>query len=696
MKIFLGDLAHHTVRLMNNYAPINIGYMASFLKDKIHDDIEIRLFKDPEKLEKGIENGPPDILALSNYVWCEALSANMLKYYKDVKKDGIAVWGGPNFPMNELHKAKNYLLAKPYVNFYIPYEGETPLYLITKAVMEHGNDFENLTTNHGDVFEGSFFIAKSGTRAGELVGKNIGLQVKDINTIPSPWLGGWMDEFLQQGFHSLFETQRGCPYRCTFCHVGLSYYSKRRSFSLERLKQEIEHIVKVCEDPTKTSMQIADSNFGMWSQDLEFAKWLNKIYLKTGFPLRIITSTGKGQAKLVLETVMSHPKLSLTNSVQSLDETVLKGIRRVNFPLEQMQYCQQEVDEQGKLCVPEVILGLPFETRESHLETLRKLITDVGTKLMYQFTLMLLPGTELYTDRARKEHEFSVKFRLISTGFGTYANKRCFEIEEVSVGTKYMSFDDYIDMRVYFFLIHNILGNLIYQSMARYLIYLELDVINFLSQIIDKRKDSGNEFAKQVLDGYISDTKGELFDSREAIYDYYSDNANYEDLLNGEKGVNLTHTYRMRCLLDVKKWGSFVTRCFKEYVLENFKDSPDSNEILSVVNSICKHVEAQTECQHNYFNDHENIPTEHTPITAELRYDLPHLFSKIVRKRQGHHLKEEKSVYHYYVREHAKKYILSIPQKKQTASEWVRILLRMDPSYLFPLCKKIPTVPSSF
>src|SRR5438552_6356174 len=120
MRIFLGDLGHYTVKLTNNHTPLGIGFIADFVKKHFGESVDIQLFKNPQKLVDAIHREPPDLLGLSNYVWCQSVSDEMLAFYKRVKPAGIALWGGPNFPMNEPHKAKQYLLDRPYLDFYVP------------------------------------------------------------------------------------------------------------------------------------------------------------------------------------------------------------------------------------------------------------------------------------------------------------------------------------------------------------------------------------------------------------------------------------------------------------------------------------------------------------------------------------------------------------------------------------------------
>lgn len=679
MRVFLGDLGHYTIRLTNNSTPLNIGFIAAYLKLHLKNEIDITLFKNPDELVDAINREKPKILGLSNYIWCQSISEDILRYYKQTVPDGIAVWGGPNFPMNELHKATTYLSKRPFIDFYIPFEGETPMFNIAKSMIEESEDIAYLKERQPERFEGSFFISKSGA----LVGHKIGVQIPDINTIPSPYLEGWMDPFLKdEGLHAMFETQRGCPYSCTFCHTGLSYYNKGRSFSLDRLKEEINYIINIASDPARIQLHITDSNFGMWPQDLEFAKWLADIYHRTGFPMSIGTSTGKGRAQLVLDTVLSHPKLEMNNAVQSMDDVVLKKIKRKNFSIEQLKHSQEELDKVGgKLSTPECILSLPYETRESHLSTLRKLINDISGNLIYQYTLMLLPGTEMYTDKSREECKFNVKYRLLPTSFGEYAGKRCFEIEEVAVGSKDLSFEEYLEMRAVFFLVHNIHSNAVFNALARFLLYLGDDAIDFFLYLLKQRSLlSRDSFPFRVMEDYLRDTQKELFDSKEEAIAYYSEDKNYNDLLVGRTGINLTHTYRTMVFLHSKEWAKWVSDSFRTYVSEKHALTSETSKMM---NSIITHVMAQAECQFLFLKQRANIPTAKSPLRVELEYDIPRIFSRKVSAGEKLDLTGTHKVYSYYMRSDAIKYINSI-NLDQSVADLALIVLRMDRTYTFP------------
>ena len=69
----------------------------------------------------------------------------------------------------------------------------------------------------------------------------------------------------------------------------------------------------------------------------------------------------------------------------------------------------------------EVILGLPGETYETQINTLKKLL---AAKLDYVqvYTCMLINGSELNTPEQRKKWNFKTKFRILPRDFTTLKN----------------------------------------------------------------------------------------------------------------------------------------------------------------------------------------------------------------------------------------------------------------------------------
>ena len=67
-------------------------------------------------------------------------------------------------------------------------------------------------------------------------------RIRFLDDIPSPYLSGMLDNFFDGRLSPLLETNRGCPFKCSFCHTGNDYFQKIHMFSIERIKQELEYI----------------------------------------------------------------------------------------------------------------------------------------------------------------------------------------------------------------------------------------------------------------------------------------------------------------------------------------------------------------------------------------------------------------------------------------------------------------------
>ena len=70
LKIFLGDLSYiNEENRFNLFVPLNIGYIASYALKMFQDQVEVRLFKDPNELLRKLQEEKPDILGLSFSYW---------------------------------------------------------------------------------------------------------------------------------------------------------------------------------------------------------------------------------------------------------------------------------------------------------------------------------------------------------------------------------------------------------------------------------------------------------------------------------------------------------------------------------------------------------------------------------------------------------------------------------------------------
>ena len=78
-------------------------------------------------------------------------------------------------------------------------------------------------------------------------------------------------------------------------------------------------------------MFISDLNFGMIPGDTETCECIKEVQDKYDYPHKLLTTTGKNNKKKIIESIKSlSGSLSLSMSVQSMNEQVLKNIKTEN------------------------------------------------------------------------------------------------------------------------------------------------------------------------------------------------------------------------------------------------------------------------------------------------------------------------------------------------------------------------------
>ena len=68
MRVYLADLCYLNDWDTNQPVPLNVGYIAAYLKARRPGD-DIQIFKDPRHLVRQLAAAPPDVLGMSHYDW---------------------------------------------------------------------------------------------------------------------------------------------------------------------------------------------------------------------------------------------------------------------------------------------------------------------------------------------------------------------------------------------------------------------------------------------------------------------------------------------------------------------------------------------------------------------------------------------------------------------------------------------------
>lgn len=541
IKIYLGDLVHTWEKASTWTFPLNIGFISAYAKKHLGDQVEFRLFKRPEVMIEAIKSDPPDVVGLGYYVWNANLNGLVCKIAKQANADVFTVGGGPNFTSINTtpDQAAEVFQGQRELDAYVVNQGERGFVEIMKAYIEADGDVGRVRTLTVDGC-----VVNADAEAAKV---NIGeplAALRELDEIPSPYLTGILDEFFDEPFAPVLETNRSCPYRCTFCAWGIGT-AKMTRFAEDRVFEEIDYIGQRCKNAAQ--MFIADANFGMLHRDADIARHLNASHKKYGFPGHLAVQWHKSRPDLIIKAAREVKDISrIGASMQSMHPETLEAVKRKNLPLEDVKMMLEELSEDGQEMplVSELILGLPEETRESHLEANRTMI-DAGAE-MINYNLYLLPGTEMDSKESREKYFKETGFRLMDNAFGVYDGVAVFEGQETVQATSTMSRDELRGFRFYHFLLQFMWGGRWYYdyiNLFRGLGVHPVDLIDRICQTFPRDEDSP---LGKLFQAFKADHDLETFKTYEDMCAYWSQPDHLERLRTGGYGkLNYAFTYKV-------------------------------------------------------------------------------------------------------------------------------------------------------
>ncbi len=561
ISIYLADLTHEgTGRLAVDMMPYNIGLIAAYAKKSLGESVQIRLFKYVRPLLEALRERPPDILGLSNYVWNFHLSEFACEVAKSIRPDTLTVFGGTNYPFDS-NIQHPFMKGLPFTDFHLFYEGENSFVHLVKAYEQCPNPWEL----RQQPIDGCHALSP---KTGELVKGNLVPRIKVLDEVPSPYVSGWLDEFFDGRLVPLLETNRGCPFTCNFCNAGDSYFTKVSMFSLEHLEHELSYIAARISAVGVSLLVLADNNFGMYPRDTEICRILKRLQDRYGWPLRIISTTGKNnKERIIAGTEILGRSMSINMSVQSMNQEVLKNIKRQNVSLDTYKQVNEVLVRQGRIQKAEVIVPLPGETFQTFMQGLKELM-DSRAQLIYSYTLQLLHGTEYKDPQYRKKWGYEGKWRLVPLNFGEYEGRKIFDVEEVAVKSGTLSFDEYLKIRVTALLTETMYNDYQVWEFVKFLLELDLSPFDWIMKTLQEIPNAP-ESIQRVVDDFLRDTKEELWDSEEELFEFYRRPENYERLLRGEAGHNVVFTHKgVMISRHLRDWVSFIAQTCLQLIEE--------------------------------------------------------------------------------------------------------------------------------
>lgn len=538
INVWLCDLSYTQQVISSEVMPAAVGEIVTYCESHLSPQPATRLFKYPEKLIEALRTEHPQVIGFSNYVWNSQLSYRFAEVIKAKFPQTIVVMGGPNFPLGQEHQ-ESFLRSRPAIDFFIEKEGELPFCNLIRRLMELEFDIERVKK---EKLGGIRAIAADGMfRSGPVLER-----VSGLSEIPSPYLSGKLDEFFDGKLMPIIQTTRGCPFTCTYCVEGNKYYSRKFRKPSKILKAEIDYIgrkmKKVRDAGGRNDLHIADSNFGMYKEDVETAQFISDSQDRYGWPDYIICSTGKNQHERVMEvSKIVHGRIRVSGSVQSTDSVVLDNVNRKNVNLKQIFRLADDANKIGAESHSEVILGLPGDSAERHFKSIADLI-DVGFTNIRMYQLILLMGTSMFAQAHEQQSEFGfgTHFRVIPFDYGNYEfdeNTRIVtaEIEEIVTSLKDLSYDEYFRCRGFDLVVDTFYNQGVFQALLKLLKDLDVSRFAWIKKVWESVERSR---ISTIIEAFITETKDELWESYDDLKGFTSKPENVSKFLSGELVVN--------------------------------------------------------------------------------------------------------------------------------------------------------------
>jgi radical SAM superfamily enzyme YgiQ (UPF0313 family) len=375
-----------------------------------------------------------DIVAFSTYVWNHRYNYELARQIKAINPNTLIVFGGPEPAITD----PNFFIDNPFMDLVICYEGEITFKRLLKAY--ESKDWESVA---------GLLI----NRDGKAVQTQDAERIETLEEVPSPYLSGIFDKMIadhpEVTWQGTLETNRGCPFACTFCDWGSLTYNKVKKFELERVFEELEWMAKRNFD----WISITDANFGMFpDRDELIADKIIEMQEKYGSPRTFSVAWAKNQKKEVIDIVKKLLNSrgfnqGLTLSVQSLDLDVLENIRRKNMEMNKLEEVFELCDQRNIPAYTELILGLPGESLESWKKNFYQLYDLNQHTGITVFQAQLLENAEM---NLLQKKLFKITSQPVTDYFaGSYSVEHIEESIDVITGTKDMPTPVMLDAQIF-------------------------------------------------------------------------------------------------------------------------------------------------------------------------------------------------------------------------------------------------------
>jgi len=404
-----GRIPVYFVPHMENHFPLALGVLFNALE--VHNEGQLLdafvlipiSFLSPSDLI----NGPyrkfgPGVWLFSNYMWSIELNMQISNAIKQHNASNFTIHGGPSTP-DYPQACDEFFQEHASVDIAVHGEGEMTIVEIFETLFRDKNnsithDPFRLSKVPGMTYRD--LISKKSVRTEDRK------RLRSPGDVPSPYLSGTFDNYRGRVEASIIETNRGCPYGCTFCDWGSATNQKIRKFDLDRTFDEISWIGK---NKIKV-LWIADANYGLFERDIDISKHIVDTKQKYGYPQEVVVNYTKNSNRRLVEIIKVFSAGGIISqgiiSIQTTDEKTLDVINRKNIKTERYDELSQIFSEQQLPLSTDLMIGLPGITVDAFIQDLQRYIDlDVSVKA---YPTQLLPNSPMADPEYIKKYQIEV------------------------------------------------------------------------------------------------------------------------------------------------------------------------------------------------------------------------------------------------------------------------------------------------
>jgi radical SAM superfamily enzyme YgiQ (UPF0313 family) len=438
-KISIGLVQINNSFSNQNYLPYSVGLLQAYIEGNAKDinafEFILPIYK-RMAIDKAVEHlRDSDVIGFSTYVWNVRISLEIAKRVKQIRPECVIVFGGPQVP----DKAEKFLADYPFIDLCCHGEGEQVFLDLLEGLVDKGWE-EVPSISYVD-------------NQGDFVNNPKNARIKDLSVLPSPFLHGTFDALLEanpnEQWLALWETNRGCPFSCTFCDWGSATASKLNKFEMDRLLKEVDWFAS----KKIEFIFCCDANFGILPRDVEIAQHVAGSKQKVGYPHALSVQNTKNATERAYQTqkILNDAGLNkgVTIALQTVDEYTLKSIKRGNISSDTYQELQRRFTKDGVETYTDVILGLPGETYDTFVDGIAHII-DNGQHNRIQFNnLSILPNAEMGNPDYQKQYGMViVETKTINVhGALDESDEEIAEYQELVIATNTMPKEDWARTR---------------------------------------------------------------------------------------------------------------------------------------------------------------------------------------------------------------------------------------------------------